>query len=113
MTFTGLNSVHGAHWAIQPTLLTSRFSAPLGQPMRAAISPFAADLGCTDSDRPDSTRSSVDDSDEHDDEATVRAWADDIAERVVNLWTGRAEVTPIASTLREAGERSRGQKRRS
>ena len=54
----------------------------------------------------------MDDSDEYDDEATVRAWADDIAERVVNLWTGRAEVTPIASTLREAGERSRGHKRR-
>jgi hypothetical protein len=84
--------------------------------MSAAISPFAADSEHTDSDRPDSTRSSLDDrddGDEHDDEATVRAWADDIAERVVNLWTGRAEVTPIASTLREAGERSRGHKRRS
>ncbi|MFS8068527.1 MAG: hypothetical protein ACMG6S_19380 [Byssovorax sp.] len=86
--------------------------------MSAANSPFAADTGCTDSDGPDSTRS-LDDSDkrdehdEHDDEATVRAWADDIAERVVALWVGRAEVTPIASTLLEAGERSRGHKRRS
>ena len=81
--------------------------------MSAAIAPFAAESGCIDSDRPDSTRSSVDDSDDaYEDEATVRAWADDIAERVVNLWTGRAEVTPIASTLREAGERSRGHKRR-
>ena len=83
--------------------------------MSAANSPFAADTGCTDSDGPDSTRS-LDDSDEHDehdDEATVRAWADDIAERVVALWVGRAEVTPIASTLLEAGERSRGRKRRS
>lgn len=80
--------------------------------MSAANSPFAADAGCTASDGPDLTRSSVDDSDEYDDEATVRAWADDIAERVVNLWTGRAEVTPIASTLREVGERSRGHKRR-
>lgn len=79
--------------------------------MSAANSPFAADTGCPASDGPDLTRSSVYD-DEHDDEATVRAWADDIAERVVNLWTGRAEVTPIASTLREAGERSRGHKRR-
>ena len=79
--------------------------------MSAANSPFAADTGCTASDGPDLTRSSGDDSDEHDDEATVRAWADDIAERVVNLWTGRGEVTPIASTLREAGERSRGHKR--
>ena len=83
--------------------------------MSAANSPFAAETGCTDSDGPDSTRS-LDDSDEHDehdDEATVRAWADDIAERVVALWVGRAEVTPIASTLLEAGERSRGRKRRS
>lgn len=83
--------------------------------MSAANSPFAADTGCTDSDGPDSTRS-LDDSDEHDehdDEATVRAWADDIAERVVALWVGRAEVTPIASTLLEAGERSRGRKRQS
>jgi hypothetical protein len=79
--------------------------------MSAAISPFAADSGCPDSDGLDLTRPSVDDGDEHDDEATMRAWADDIAERVVNLWTGRAEVTPIASTLREAGERSRGHKR--
>jgi hypothetical protein len=81
--------------------------------MSAAISPFDADTGCTDSDRSDLTRSSVDDSDEYDDEATVRAWADEIAERVVDLWTGRAEITPIASTLREVGERSRGHKRRS
>ena len=83
--------------------------------MSAATSPFATETGCTDSDGPDSTRS-LDDSeerDEHDDEATVRAWADDIAERVVALWVGRAEVTPIASTLLEAGERSRGRKRRS
>jgi hypothetical protein len=80
--------------------------------MSAAISPFAADSGCLDSDRSDPTRSSADDSDEHDDEATMRAWADDIAERVVNLWTGRAEVTPIASTLREVRERSRTHKRR-
>ena len=79
--------------------------------MSAAISPFAADTGCTVGDGPDLTRSSVDD-DDYEDEATVRAWADDIAERVVNLWTGRAEVTPIASTLREVGERSRGHKRR-
>jgi hypothetical protein len=81
--------------------------------MSAANSPFAADHGCPDSDGPDLTRSSVDDSDEHDDEATVRAWADEIAERVVDLWTGRAEITPIASTLREVGERSRGRARRS
>ena len=81
--------------------------------MSAAISPFVANSGCTDSEGPDSSRSSVDDSDDYEDEATVRAWADDIAERVVNLWTGRAEVTPIASTLREVGERSRGHKRRS
>ena len=83
--------------------------------MSAANSPFAADTGCTDDDEPRSTRP-LDDSeehDEHDDEATVRAWADDIAERVVALWVGRAEVTPIASTLIEAGERSRGRKRRS
>jgi hypothetical protein len=83
--------------------------------MSAATSPFAADTGCTDSDGPDSTRSpdDSDEHDEHDDEATVRAWADDIAERVVALWVGRAEVTPIARTLIEAGERSRDRKRRS
>ena len=83
--------------------------------MSAAPSPFATDTGCTDSDGPDSIRSldDGDEHDEHDDEATVRAWADDIAERVVALWVGRAEVTPIASTLLEAGERSRGRKRRS
>ncbi len=75
--------------------------------MRAATSTSAADLACTDSDRPDSTRSLADDLEEPDDEATVRAWADDVAERVVALWVGRAEVTPIASTLREVGERSR------
>ncbi len=75
--------------------------------MRAATSPFAADLACTDSDRPDPTRPVADDLEEPDDEATVRAWADDVAERVVALWVGRAEVTPIASTLREVGERSR------
>lgn len=80
--------------------------------MSAAISPFAADSVCSDSDRSDEAGSSVDDRDEHDDEATMRAWADDIAERVVNLWTGRAEVTPIASTLREVHERSRTHKRR-
>lgn len=79
--------------------------------MSAAISPFAADSARNDGDGPDLKRSSVDDSDDYEDEATVRAWADDIAERVVNLWTGRAEVTPIASTLREVGERSRGHKR--
>lgn len=86
--------------------------------MSAANSPFASNTGCTDSDGPDSTRTlgdsdDHDERDEHDDEATVRAWADDIAERVVALWVGRAEVTPIASTLIEAGERSRGRKRRS
>jgi len=75
--------------------------------MRAATSPFAAELACTDSDRPDSTRSLADDLDDPDDEATVRAWADDVAERVVALWVGREEVTSIPSTLREAGERSR------
>ncbi len=82
--------------------------------MSAAISPFAANSGCSDSDRTDEAGSSVDDREEHehDDEATMRAWADDIAERVVNLWTGRAEVTPIASTLREVRERSRTHKRR-
>ena len=75
--------------------------------MRAATSTSAADLARTDSDRPDGPGSEVDDQDEADDEATVRAWADDVAERAVALWVGRAEVTPIPSTLREAGERSR------
>ncbi len=80
--------------------------------MSAANSPFDTDTGCTDSESPDSTRSLDDDEerDEHDDEATVRAWADDIAERVVALWVGRAEVTPIARTLSEVDKRSRGRK---
>lgn len=84
--------------------------------MRAAISPFAAATASTDSDRPEPDHRSIDEldehdeRDEHDDEATVRAWADDIAERVVALWVGRAEVTPIARTLIEAGQRSRGRR---
>jgi hypothetical protein len=80
--------------------------------MSAANSPFDADTGCTDNESPDSIRSLDDgeERDEHDDEATVRAWADDIAERVVALWVGRAEVTPIARTLREVGRRSRKQR---
>ena len=82
--------------------------------MSAANSPFDSDTGCTDSESPDSTRP-LDESEEHDehDEATVRAWADDIAERVVALWVGRAEVTPIARTLSEVDKRSRGRKHRS
>ena len=81
--------------------------------MRDAISPFTAATASTDSDGPEPIDPEVDEHDEHDDEATVRAWADDIAERVVALWVGRAEVTPIASTLIEAGKRSRGRARRS
>jgi hypothetical protein len=79
--------------------------------MSAANSPFDTDTGCTDSESPDSRRPL--DDDEERDEATVRAWADDIAERVVALWVGRAEVTPIARTLSEVDKRSRGRKPRS
>ena len=75
--------------------------------MSAAISPFTGDLLCTDHDRPQACEIVVDDVDDVDDAAAERAWADEIAERVVALWVGRAEVTPIPSTLREVDESSR------
>ena len=75
--------------------------------MSAALSPFATNVLCTNDDRPPPTHREADALDEADDAADERAWAEEIAERVVALWVGRAEVTPIPTMLNEASEKSR------
>jgi hypothetical protein len=51
------------------------------------------------------------DSDSVDDESSDRAWAEEVAERVVALWVGRGEVVPFASALADARARVKARRR--